>query len=338
MLPFRFSDLDIAYHLQPFSLTRQVEDFRIGILTIKEKWELLFNKFPEAFLIYPEIIPANLVPDINNFKIILNGEFNGSSIRKLIRPWQIFQLNDEQLRSDFKLLTEGRVSSAISDSNVIIGREHVFLEEGAQVEGAIINAQSGPVYIGKNALIMEGAMIRGPFAALENSVVKMGAKIYGATTLGPYSVAGGEIKNVMFFGFSNKAHDGYLGDSVIGEWCNLGAGTTNSNVKNTGGTVFMQIDEKSSPEAVGMKAGLLLGDYCRTAINTSFYTGVTTGICCNIFGEPVKSKYLSSFTWGTTRYELEKALKDIGYWKKMKNQEITETEIQLLNHIYQKTS
>ena len=183
---------------------------------------------------------------------------------------------------------------------------------------------------------MEGSMIRGPFAILENSVVKMGSKIYGATTIGPNCVVGGEIKNSVIFENSNKAHDGYLGDSVIGAWCNLGAGTSNSNVKNTGGEVKYQIQNNATPISCGIKGGLIMGDYSRCAINTSFNTGTVIGVCCNIFGSNYPDKYVDHFSWGGERYIFEKALKDIDNWKKMKNQSLTDSEIHTLKQIFKK--
>ena len=183
---------------------------------------------------------------------------------------------------------------------------------------------------------MEGTQIRGPFAAGEGAVVKMGAKIYGATTLGPFSVAGGEIKNSMLFGFSNKAHDGYLGDSVIGEWCNLGAGTSNSNVKNTGGQVTYYQYSNAPGKQAGSKAGLLMGDYSRCAINTAFNTGTVVGVCCNIFGER-PARFVPDFSWGTDRYIFEKVLQDIANWKKMKGRDVLPAEIEMLKQLYSNT-
>ena len=181
---------------------------------------------------------------------------------------------------------------------------------------------------------MEGNMIRGPFAICEGAVLKMGSKVYGATTIGPFCMAGGEIKNSVLFGYSNKAHDGYLGDSVLGEWCNLGAGTCNSNVKNTAGEVKYLTGADSAGIAAGNKAGLLMGDYSRAAINTSFNTGTIVGVCCNIFGEYMPRKYIANFSWGTDRYDFEKAIKDISNWKKMKGKSVSEEEKELLHQLY----
>ena len=162
----------------------------------------------------------------------------------------------------------------------------------------------------------------------------MGAKIYGATTIGPYCIAGGEIKNSVFFGYSNKAHDGYLGDSVIGEWCNMGAGTSNSNIKNTAGTINLWNNTSNLFEAAGIKCGLLMGDYSRCAINTSFNTGTVVGVCCNIFGNTMPPKYIPDFSWGNEKYILAKALEDIDNWKRLKGLTITDSEKKLLAHLH----
>ena len=261
--------------------------------------------------------------------------------KRLEYPWQIFQWNDEMIRQQFALITKGKISQPISVTNRFIQPENIFIEEGAQVEFALLNASTGPIYIGKNAVVMEGAFIRGPFVLLEGAVVKMGTKIYGDTTIGPCATVGGELKNVVIQGYSNKAHDGYLGDSVIGEWCNLGAGTSNSNVKNTGSDVLVWDAHSRSLVNAGAKCGLVMGDYTRAAINTSINTGSVFGVCCNIFGEGLTPKLLQNFTWGSkglTRYELEKALKDIDQWKKFKQHQLSEAEAAVLKHIFEQLS
>lgn len=332
--------------LIPFSLTRNVADFRIGIFTIKEKWELILNN---EFDVIDKIdnhfdfisIPANILPTLQNYKIIIEACQNKSVLAeieeiKFIKfPWHIFQLNDWAIKKDFEIITEKKTSHALSKSNTIIGdSKNIFLEEGAVVEHCILNANSGPIYIGKDTLIMEGSMIRGPFAILQKSIVKMGAKIYGATTIGNECVVGGEIKNTVFFDYSNKAHDGYLGDSVIGSWCNLGAGSSCSNVKNTGAEVKYKLSNESKPISAGNKGGLLIADYSRCAINTSFNTGTVVGVCCNIFGSDYPQKYVDHFSWGEEKYIFEKALIDIDNWKKMKNKNITDIETEILKKIF----
>ncbi|MEO5561855.1 MAG: hypothetical protein ABIR18_00445 [Chitinophagaceae bacterium] len=213
--------------------------------------------------------------------------------------------------------------------------KNIFIEKGAKVEHSILNASAGPIYIGRNAEVMEGCMIRGPFAMGDNSVLKMGTKIYGPTALGPYCVFGGEVKNSVVFGYSNKAHDGYLGDSVIGEWCNMGAGTSNSNMKNNASEV--RVWTPKGQIVAGMKCGVMMGDYSRTAINTSINTGTVVGVCCNVFGTGLSPKYIPSFSWGSegvNRYDYEKALQDIAAWKKLKTQDVSDNEKSILKYIF----
>ena len=325
-------DTLVEKQLFPFTLTRAIADIRIGILTIRDKW--LFAAASGGL----HNISSNLLPSPEVVAGLRAGnpasEENGAIF--INYPWHIFQYNDLAIRLDFTLLTASRVSKPISKTNQVICPENIFLEEGARVEYCMLNAASGPIYVGKNAEIMEGSNIRGAFALCEGGVVKMGTMIYGATTVGPYSVVGGEIKNSVIFGYSNKGHHGYLGDSVVGEWCNLGAGTSNSNVKNNAGDIKIWNPLTGSFAIVG-KCGLLMGDYSRSAINTSFNTGTVTGACCNVFDEGLTSTYIPSFSWGgkePLRYEFDKALRDIGNWKKLKKQLLEEEEIKKLRHIF----
>jgi UDP-N-acetylglucosamine diphosphorylase/glucosamine-1-phosphate N-acetyltransferase len=329
-------------NMSPFTKTRHISDIRIGILTIKEKWKHLLSGDAEIFTDKGQqediiSIDAAIIPTKNNFKQIILAALQQSSIPEGVKvlqyPWQIFQWNDECLRADFELITEGRKSIDIDTTNNCKNPNQIFIEPGAEVSMCMINAEEGPVYIGKNALIMEGCLLRGPIAIGENAVVKMGTKIYGGTTIGPYCTVGGEIKNSVLFSHSNKAHDGYLGDSVIGSWCNLGAGTSNSNVKNTAGIVTYY-DENNQSHEVGKKAGLIMGDYSRCAINTSFNTGTMVGVCCNIFGNIMPDKFIPDFTWGNQRYEIDKVIIDVSNWKQMKKQQITDTEKSLLIQLY----
>lgn len=251
---------------------------------------------------------------------------------------QLFQWNEAAIRSHFGFISHGRKRQPISPTNKLVNPENIFIEADAAVEFSILNASTGPIYIGKGATVMEGCLIRGPFALCEGATLKMGTKVYGATTIGKNSVGGGEIKNSIISDFSNKAHDGYLGDSVIGEWCNLGAGTSNSNVKNTGGDVKAYNHHSGKYEQAGMKCGVIMGDYSRTAINSSINTGSVIGVCCNVFGEGLLPKLIHDFTWGTkglTKYEFEKALTDISNWKKMKGKELSKAETSMLKHIFE---
>lgn len=377
-------------NLHPFTLTRQIQDIRVGILTIREKWERMLGlisydkkeddykdldrsvNIDEAigdgvcFMVHGNVLPtAKLVKAVLKLK---NGEFLATPagtgvvyritqqeiidrykikvgqavtlkepVMQIQYPWDIIQLNDWAIRQDFALLTAGRKSQKISRSNRVTAPEQVFLEKGAKAENSIINASTGPVYIGRDAEVMDGCIIRGPLAMGENSCLKLGTKIYGATTLGPGCVGGGEIKNSVMFGYSNKAHDGYLGDSVLGEWCNLGAGTTNSNLKNNASEV--KVWTPNGELNAGIKCGVMMGDYSRTAINTAINTGTVIGVSCNVFGTGLTPKYIPSFSWGSDgvqRYDLEKALLDITDWKKLKGQVLTEDERSVLKVVYEK--
>ena len=229
------------------------------------------------------------------------------------RPWDIFVHNAEQLTKDFQLLTYNKKSAPISTTNVCMHPENIFLEEGAIVECSILNASAGPIYIGKDAEVMEGCMIRGPFSLGEHSSLKMGCKVYGATSIGPHSKVGGEVNNSVIFGYSNKAHDGFLGNSVIGEWCNLGADTNNSNLKNNYSSVKVWDYDTASYIDTGLVfCGLLMGDFSRCGINTMFNTGTSTGVNANIFGSGFPPKNIASFSWGSgdsaVKYRLEEAI------------------------------
>ncbi len=376
-------------NLHPFTLTRQIQDIRVGILTIREKWEYWlglpsFDKWEDDYKDLDRsiridknigddvflMIHGNILPTLKMIKTIQklkNGEFisiNGNAgiifrftqkeviephsikiskaltikdkIKALQYPWEIFQWNDEAIRQDFELLTRKRRSQPISKTNRVIKPSHIFIEKGAKVEYSILNGSNGPIYIGKNAEIMEGCLVRGPFALGQNAVLKMGSRVYGATSIGPSCAVAGEIKNSVLFGFSNKAHDGYLGDSVIGEWCNLGAGTSNSNLKNNAGEV--KIWTPKGQAVAGNKCGVLMGDYSKTMINTSLNTGTVIGASCNVFGAGLTPKYLPSFSWGNDgidRYKYDKAIADIENWKKLKGKKLSKNEKSILKHIFE---
>jgi UDP-N-acetylglucosamine diphosphorylase/glucosamine-1-phosphate N-acetyltransferase len=340
-----FDHSGLSERLYPFAETRDVLDIRMGILTLREKWERLLQGSPnDPSQSDPLNLPANTLPSRELADLILTGKIQAGSIaptlQKIEYPWHISEFNDFSLRDDFEIVSRSRISEVIPETVQVVRSTRIFIEEGAIMGHCVLNAETGPIYIGKNARIMEGAYIRGPFALCEGAVVKMGAKIYGATTVGPYSVVGGEIKNSVIFGYSNKAHDGYLGDSVIGEWCNLGAGTTNSNVSNTAGNVSVWSPISRGYVVAGNKCGLFMGDYSRCAINTCFNTGTVVGVSCNVFGEGLSPKHIPHFSWGMkqpVKYEFEKAIRDIANWKKMKNQSLTESEIQQLKIIFDRT-
>jgi UDP-N-acetylglucosamine diphosphorylase/glucosamine-1-phosphate N-acetyltransferase len=258
--------------------------------------------------------------------------------KRIEYPWQLMQWNDAVIRFDFALLTKGRKSQPLSGTVNAIQPENIFVEEGAVLEYCTINASTGPVYIGKNALVMEGSAIRGPFVLGDHAVLKMNSRVYGATTLGPYCLGGGEIKNAVMMGYSNKAHDGYLGDSVVGEWCNFGAGATNSNIKNTAGEVKVWAMGAGKQIAAGNKCGVIMGDYSRVAINSSINTGSVIGVGCNVFGQGLLPSVIPHFSWGVNgdRYLFDKAIQDINNWKKLKDKVLSEAEINLLKTIFEK--
>lgn len=377
-------------NLFPFTLTQQIQDLRVGILTIREKWEKMmgmisFDKKEDDYKdlsrsIHLDEIGAkdicyllhgNMLPSVSLVKAILklkSGECivtpEGESIaycftKKEVKgrhkiqvsktitytelvdsihfPWDIIKLNAKAIELDFKLITKGRKSASVSKSNKLINAKNIFIEKGATIDHAIINATDGPVYIGKKAVIMEGSLIRGPFALGDESCLKMGTKVYGATSTGPKCVLGGEIKNSVIQGYSNKAHDGYLGDAVVGLWCNLGAGTSNSNIKNTAGIV--KVWTPAGLKEADTKCGVMIGDYTRVAINTSINTGSVYGVCANVFGSGLAPAYIPSFSWGTdglTRYRFKNALEDISRWKSLKGEQLSEEESFILQTVYKK--
>lgn len=328
--------------LLPFTYTRPVADIRIGILTIREKWELslgattttitedyLSEKYPmvemeDNIMINASYLPSvtllNQVKNLSKNQAICDGDtivafysledqdidFDlfeilhcDDSVIKVEKTWDIFSKNGAAIAADFELITDGRTSAAIPDRTEAFNIEKIFIEEGAELPLCVLNATNGPIYIGKNSEIMEGSLVRGPFALCEGSVLKMGAKIYGSTTVGPYSKIGGEVNNSVFFGNSNKAHEGYLGNSVVGEWCNLGADTNNSNLKNNYAEVRLWSYESENFAKTGLQfCGLIMGDHSKCGINTMFNTGTVIGVSANIFGSGFPRNFIPSFSWG----------------------------------------
>ena len=254
----------------------------------------------------------------------------------ILNQLQLLSNHAKLIERDFKWVVSQRKSEPIDPSNNVINKDQIFIEKGATVLCSNLNASEGFIYIGNESLIMEGSSIRGSFVLGKKGVVKMNTSIYGTTTVGPYCLAGGEIKNSILMGYSNKGHEGYLGDSIIGHWCNLGAGTCNSNVKNTAGEIQMWNEFKGEWENVGQKMGMLVGDYSRFAIQSSINTGSYIGVSANIFGNGLLPKHIPNFTWGVIPgYQLEKAIEDIHNWKKMKGFSISEAEKQVLKQLYQ---
>jgi len=330
--------------LLPLAYTRPVAEFRIGILTIAEKWfkrmpkeavfggyvteEYLQDKYPSDIKEDQLWINASVCPNDDLIKDVLSLETNESlfdaqenivafrsgdfqesvncqksytdvAFTHVRNLWDIFSKNGVELEADFELITKGRVSQKANASNNILGEENLFIEEGAEVNCAIINATTGPVYIAKDAEVMEGSIIRGPFALCEASQTKLGAKIYGPTTVGPHSKVGGELNNVVIFGYSNKGHDGFLGNSVLGAWCNIGADSNNSNLKNNYADVRLWNYATGRFAHTGLQfCGLIMGDHSKCGINTMFNTGTVVGVSANIFGAGFPRNFIPSFSWG----------------------------------------
>ena len=304
----------------------------------------------EAILCEGELLAARL--DNKQFDLLNNDqpieEINGLEIGKndgylkINELWDIFTYNGGEIEADFELLTKNRKSAEVSSTNQVLGKHGVFLEAGAKVECAILNTTNGPIYVGKDAEVMEGSIVRGPFAMGEHAVVKMGAKIYSNTTLGPYCKAGGELNNVVMMGFSSKGHDGFLGNAVIGEWCNFGADSNNSNLKNNYAEVKLWNYPKKSFKKTGLQfCGLVMGDHSKCGINTMFNTGTVIGINCNIYGAGFPRNFVPSFSWGGSggykEYTFDKAMETAKIVMARRGIELDEIETRILKKIYEIT-
>lgn len=377
-------------NLLPLTFTRPVCELRLGILTIREKWEhltgyqfswitapYLSEKYPpetgpDNLLINGALLPQHAL--FESVKMLKTGEallseqrimavrlpakavqgFNPdeAALYHAVRyegsaafldfPWQIFGWNGNEIRRDFETLTAGRKSEPLSATNNLISPENIFAEKGVTMEYATINASTGPVYLGRDSEIMEGSLVRGPFALCESSVVKMGAKIYGPTTIGPFSKVGGEINNSLIQAYSNKAHDGFLGNSVIGEWCNIGADSNNSNLKNNYAEVRLwnYAQEKFIPTGLQF-CGLIMGDHSKCGINTMFNTGTVVGVSANIFGTGFPRNFVPSFSWGgahgLTVFAIPKAFEVAEVVMNRRNVDFTENDKKILSEIYRMT-
>lgn len=371
--------------LLPFTFTRPVADLRIGILTIREKWEkwlqtttstvtedYLADKWPMVEIEENIMINASFMPtgelvaqildlqenqaifheedivaffakedqevDLNSFEAI---ELEGEAFT-VSQTWHLFEKNGEAISADFELLTRDRQTEPLSATNQTFAPENIFLEEGAKVEFSILNASEGPIYIGKDAEIMEGSIVRGPFALCEGSGLKMGSKIYGATTVGPFSKVGGEVKNSVIFSYSNKGHEGFLGNSVLGEWVNLGADTNTSNLKNNYAEVRLWDYDSEGFAKTGLQfCGLMMGDHSKCGINTMFNTGTVVGVSSNIFGAGFPRNFIPDFSWGgsggITTYKTEKAFEVAEIVMQRRNIEFTEEDKAILEHVFEQT-
>lgn len=282
---------------------------------------------------------VELVDVAASFKLI---ETQSDTHIHITQPYHIFALNGQAIEEDFAFITKGRQSQKISASNQVIAPENIFIEEGAKVECSILNASTGPIYIAKDAEVMEGCKIRGPFALGEHAGLKMDAKIYGPTTVGPYCKVGGEVSNSVFFAYSNKGHDGFVGNAVIGEWVNMGADTNNSNLKNTYDEVKLWSYPKQKFEKTGLTfCGLMMADHAKCGINTMFNTGTVVGVGANLFGAGFPRNYIPDFAWGgALGYEtfvLNKFFKTAEAVLKRRNIDLTEIDREILTHVYNET-
>lgn len=257
-------------------------------------------------------------------------------------PWDIFSKNGAAIKEDFDFLTAGRTSKDISKTNTIIGAENIFVEDGASIEASILNGNEGPIYIGKEAEIMEGSIVRGPLALCDHGVLKLGTKIYGPTTVGPHSKVGGEVNNSVISGFSNKGHDGFLGNSVIGEWCNLGADTNTSNLKNNYANVRLWNYNSGRFADTGLQfCGLIMGDHSKCGINTMFNTGTVVGVSANIYGSGFPRNFIPSYAWGgasgQVTYKLNKVFEVAEIVMSRRGIELDQVDKDILTHIAQET-
>ncbi len=282
---------------------------------------------------------SNNASALNISEALASAEETSINYLSVENVWDIFSKNGEAIKQDFELITRGRTSQALSSSNTVIGdAKDIFLEEGAVVEAAILNTKSGPIYIGKDAEIMEGSVVRGPFALGEHSALKLSTKVYGPTTIGPHRKVGGEINNSVIFGFSNKAHDGFLGNSVVGEWCNLGADTNNSNLKNNYGNVKLYNYAQQKMIDTGLQfCGLIMGDHSKCGINTMFNTGTVVGVGANIFGGGFPPTHIPSFSWGGAEgieeYKFDKMIETANRVYARRSLIMSAEEKQILKHI-----
>lgn len=274
---------------------------------------------------------------------VRSSEYSGK-VTIIDQVWKIFQHNAEQIRSDYQLITHRRETLRIEDPHTkIYAPENIFVEEGAIIQAAVLNALAGPIYIGKNAQVQEGALIRGPFSLGEDSIVNMGAKMRGDSTIGPHCKVGGEVSNSVIFGYSNKAHDGFLGNSIIGEWCNLGADTNTSNLKNNYDAVKLWNYPKGGFKNTGLTfCGLMMGDHSKCGINTMFNTGTVTGVSANIFGDGYPRNFIPSFAWGGaagfTTFQLDKAYETASRAMARRGQTLTEADKSIMKIIFESTA
>ncbi|MBT8394519.1 MAG: glucose-1-phosphate thymidylyltransferase [Flavobacteriaceae bacterium] len=373
-------------NLLPFTYTRPVAEIRIGILTIREKWErylgsttttitedYLSDKYPmvemdENVMINASFLPntelVGLVEELKENQAIFKDEdviafyskdtqedidfkqydaieFN-ENVLKVENTWDIFAKNGDAIQNDFELITKNRKSNPIPKSINVLNAKNVFIEEGVKLEFATLNASTGPIYIGKNTQIMEGSIIRGPFALCEGAIVKMGSKVYGPTTAGPHCRIGGEVNNSVLFAYSNKGHEGFLGNSVLGEWCNIGADTNTSNLKNNYAEVRLWDYKTEGFAKTGLQfCGLMMGDHSKCGINTMFNTGTVVGVSANIFGSGFPRNFIPSFSWGGssgfTTYLTKKAFEVAKVVMQRRKVTFSKQDEAILTHVFEET-
>jgi UDP-N-acetylglucosamine diphosphorylase/glucosamine-1-phosphate N-acetyltransferase len=389
-------DSDARAQLQPLTSTRPMGELRLGMLTLREKWErhlrgtvsyitqdYLQEKYPihieeenliicagvvpnaalsariqdiglgEALLHEGELVAARITE--SQFEALiedeevreLQGRDLGADIplQKINRLWDLSRLNGPAILDDFQLLTAGRRSQPVSPTNRVLGpTQNIFVEEGAEMECCILNAHEGPIYIGKNAVVMEGSILRGPVCIGQDAIVKMGARIYGPTSIGPGCRVGGEITRSLLMANANKAHEGYLGDSVIGEWCNLGADTNNSNLKNNYSEVKLWDYSTQRFEKTGQQfVGLFMGDHAKCGINTMFNTGTVVGVFANVYGAGYQRNFIPDFAWGGSdsgyrSYKFPDACETAKTVMARRNQDFTDLDKAVLYHVYDQTA
>lgn len=379
-------DGTVRNQLLPFTYTRPVADIRVGILTIREKWEkylgftsttvtedYLAEKYPMIEMEHNIMLNASFLPNeelVDHIKrlsekqaIFCDDEMIAfyttadqetivfeeyevfeytKDVVRISHTWDIFAKNEVAIEQDFSLLTKDRVSQQLSNTNQIIGKGAVFVEEGATVECAVLNTSNGSIYIGKEAEVMEGSLLRGPVAICDHATLKLGSKIYGATTIGPHSKVGGEVSNSVIFGYSNKGHDGFLGNSVLGEWCNIGADSNTSNLKNNYAEVRLWDYDKEGFAKTGLQfCGLMMGDHSKCGINTMFNTGTVVGVSANIFGGGFPRNFIPSFSWGGSSgfvsYLTKKAFEVAKVVMARRRVEFSLHDEAILSHVFQET-
>ena len=373
LLPFTYTRPLADIRIGILTIREKLEKF-LGFTTTSITEEYFENKYPMVELDKNILINASFLPSKNLVKQVSNLSNNQAifkdeqviafftsdtqehvdfdsyeqlefkeEVLQIKNTWDIFSLNDKAIKADFDLLTEGRTSQPIPNGVHTIQEENIFIEKGAIISYSSLNASKGPIYIGKDSEIMEGSLVRGPFALGENSILKMGTKVYGATTVGPFCKVGGEINNSVLFGYSSKGHEGFLGNSVLGEWCNIGADSNTSNLKNNYAEVKLWNYQEERFTNTGLQfCGLMMGDHSKCGINTMFNTGTVIGVSANVFGSGFPRNFVSSFSWGGaagfTTYQIKKVFEVAKVVMKRRGIELTETDKKILLHVFDETS